>query len=136
MTIVDISTDRTFEAAHHLPRLPAEHKCHRVHGHNYRIRVTIRAEIDPFLGMAFDYAMMDAFVDDLIVGVCDHRLLNDVEGLDNPTGENIAIWAMRRLMLTVLPMHSVTVWETPHYAATVYASDMPQASTTSAAQNG
>lgn len=124
MTTVEISTKRTFEAAHHLPRLPKEHKCHRVHGHNYAIEVRISAPIDPHLGMAFDYATMDAVVDELITNVCDHRLLNDIEGLENPTGENIAIWAMRRLKLTVLPVSSVTVWETPHYAATVRAADV------------
>lgn len=53
--VVEISTMRTFEAAHHLPRLPIEHKCNRVHGHNYKIEVAIRAEIDEHLGMAFDY---------------------------------------------------------------------------------
>lgn len=101
--------------------LPAEHKCHRVHGHNYTIEVVVRAPIDPALGMAFDYATMDAIVDELITNVCDHRLLNDVSGLENPTGENIALWAMQRLKVTVLPVAEVSVWETPHYRATVRA---------------
>lgn len=121
---VEIATTRTFEAAHHLPNLPAEHKCHRMHGHNYKIEVSVRAPIQEHLGMAFDYAMLDAIVDELIVKPCDHRVLNDIEGLENPTGENIAIWAARRLLCTVLPIHAVTIWETPNYRATVYADDL------------
>lgn len=124
MPIVEIATRRTFEAAHHLPMLPSEHKCHRVHGHNYVIEVVLRAPIDPMLGMAFDYAVIDGAIDALIVGVCDHRLLNEIPGLENPTGENIAIWAWRQLSTTVMPLHEVSVWETPHYRATVRAGDL------------
>lgn len=124
MPTVEISTRRTFEAAHHLPYLPAEHKCRRLHGHNYQIEVVVRAPVDEMLGMAYDYAVLDGYVDDLVINVCDHRLLNDIEGLENPTGENIAIWALRRLLQTPLPVAEVSVWETPRYRATVRAGDL------------
>ncbi len=124
MNTVEISTIRTFEAANHLPMLPDGHKCKRVHGHNYTIEVVVRAPIDPILGMAFDYSVIDSVVDTLIINICDHRLLNDIEGLENPTGENIALWAMRRLLTTVLPVHEVSVWETPHYRATIHIGDL------------
>lgn len=119
--IVEISTKRTFEAAHHLPRLPEGHKCRRMHGHNYTIEVVLRAPIDPELGMAFDYADIDRIVDERIISVCDHRLLNDISGLENPTGENIAIWALAQLLQMSLPVVEVSVWETANYRATVRA---------------
>jgi len=122
--IVEISTRRTFEAAHHLPMLPEAHKCHRVHGHNYVVEVSVRAEIDETAGMAMDYAELDRAFDDLVFAVCDHRLLNDVPGLENPTGENIAIWIALRMLAFGLPIHEVSVWETPCYRATVRVDDL------------
>ncbi len=119
--IVEISTKLTFEAAHHLPMLPETHKCHRIHGHNYTIEVVLRAPIDPELGMAFDYADIDHIVDERIIAVCDHRLLNDIPGLENPTAENIAIWALAQLLQTPFPVVEVSVWETQNYRATVRA---------------
>ncbi len=122
--VVEIATRRMFEAAHYLPNLPDGHKCKRMHGHNYVVEVVLRAPIDPLIGMAWDYAVLDGHIDALIVNACDHRVLNEIEGLENPTGENIAIWAWRQLEITMLPLHEVSVWETPHYRATVRAGDL------------
>lgn len=119
MVIMEIATRRAFEAAHRLPNLPESHKCHRLHGHNYTIEVVASGEMDQTLGWVLDYGMLDSVIDELIIKVLDHRYLNDIEGLDNPTGENIAIWSLRRLRTTALPIVEVSVWETPHYRATV-----------------
>lgn len=123
MTTVYISTRRTFEAAHYLPLLPQDHKCKRLHGHNYMIEVVLRTGVGPE-GMAIDYADIDAAIDEQVVSVCDHRLLNDISGLENPTGENIAIWAARKLLAALPGLHEVKVWETPHYCSSVLASDL------------
>lgn len=123
MTTVYISTRRTFEAAHYLPLLPREHKCRRLHGHNYQIEVVLRTAVGAD-GMMIDYADIDAAVDTLVVDVCDHRLLNDVDGLENPTGEVIAVWAAHRLREALPGLHKVSVWETPRYCATVRATDL------------
>lgn len=119
--IVEISTRRTFEAAHTLPMLPDSHKCSRMHGHNYMIEIVARGELDPVLGWVCDYGVLDCAIDELIIKLCDHRYLNDIAGLENPTGENIAIWALERLRKTVFPIVEVSVWETPHYKATARA---------------
>ena len=125
MTTVYISTRRAFEAAHYLPLLPADHKCKRLHGHNYSIEVILRTDVYPGdIGMAIDYADLDSAIDNMIISVCDHRLLNEIDGLTNPTGENIAMWAGRRLQKSLPTLHEVRVWETPNYCAIVFARDL------------
>jgi 6-pyruvoyltetrahydropterin/6-carboxytetrahydropterin synthase len=84
-----------FESAHHLPHLPDGHRCKNLHGHNYRIEVVISG-IPDTRGFVMDFAEVDAEVMPLIKQV-DHRLLNEVEGLENPTAEVIANWFLQRI---------------------------------------
>lgn len=120
---VEIATRLTFEAAHRLDRLPKEHKCFNLHGHNYTIEVVARGPVDPGLGWVCDYGMLDAAIREVVISQLDHRYLNDIPGLEVPTGEAIAIWVFERLRIVALPADiiEVTVWETPHYRATVRA---------------
>jgi 6-pyruvoyltetrahydropterin/6-carboxytetrahydropterin synthase len=84
-----------FEAAHHLPLLPAGHKCKNMHGHNYRVEIVVQGSVDA-RGFVKDFAEIDAEVHPLIKKI-DHRVLNDVEGLENPTAELIAAWFFERV---------------------------------------
>jgi 6-pyruvoyltetrahydropterin/6-carboxytetrahydropterin synthase len=84
-----------FESAHHLPHLPDGHRCKNLHGHNYRIEVVLSGVPDA-RGFVMDFAEIDATVMPLIKQV-DHRLLNEVEGLENPTAEIIANWFLQRI---------------------------------------
>jgi 6-pyruvoyltetrahydropterin/6-carboxytetrahydropterin synthase len=84
-----------FEAAHHLPLLPEGHRCRNLHGHNYRVSVVVRGTPDA-RGFVKDFAEVDAVVLPLVEQV-DHRLLNDIEGLENPTAEVIARWFLDRI---------------------------------------
>ena len=84
-----------FESAHHLPLLPDGHRCKNVHGHNYRIEVVVRGNLDR-RGFVKDFAELDAEILPLVAKV-DHRLLNDIEGLENPTAELIAAWFYARI---------------------------------------
>jgi 6-pyruvoyltetrahydropterin/6-carboxytetrahydropterin synthase len=79
-----------FEAAHYLPNVPDGHKCKNMHGHNYQIEVVFTGDLDS-RGFVKDFAEIDAAVDSLIDGV-DHKVLNHVSGLENPTAEIIARW--------------------------------------------
>ena len=79
-----------FEAAHFLPRLPKGHRCRNLHGHNYRVEIVVSGALDQ-RGFVRDFAELDAIVMPLVRQV-DHKLLNDIEGLDNPTAEIIAAW--------------------------------------------
>jgi 6-pyruvoyltetrahydropterin/6-carboxytetrahydropterin synthase len=84
-----------FESAHHLPLLPEGHRCRNLHGHNYRVEVVVSGKLDP-RGFVMDFAEMDAAIMPMIKEV-DHRLLNEIEGLENPTAEIIASWFFQRI---------------------------------------
>lgn len=86
-----------FESAHRLPLLPETHKCHHLHGHNYKIVVTVEGELDE-RGFVIDFAELDEIAVPLIKMV-DHKVLNDVTGLENPTAELIAQWFLERLQV-------------------------------------
>jgi 6-pyruvoyltetrahydropterin/6-carboxytetrahydropterin synthase len=94
-----------FESAHRLPHLPDGHKCKSLHGHTYRLTVVVRGRLDD-RGFVKDFAEIDAEVRPLLELV-DHRLLNDVEGLENPTAEVIAAWFLER----IADCESVRVYE-------------------------
>ncbi len=94
-----------FESAHHLPRLPDGHKCKNLHGHNYRVEIVKRGTPDE-RGFVQDFAEVDAEIAPLVKMV-DHRLLNDVPGLENPTAEVIAAWFFER----IADCETVRVWE-------------------------
>jgi 6-pyruvoyltetrahydropterin/6-carboxytetrahydropterin synthase len=96
-TTTRIGRTYRFEAAHHLPLLPEGHKCKRMHGHSYRVDVVARGSLDA-RGFVADFAEIDAEVLPLVAEV-DHRVLNDIEGLENPTAELIAAWFLERARL-------------------------------------
>ena len=99
------------EAAHRLPNVPAGHKCARLHGHSFRIEVEVEGPVDPKLGWVMDFADIKAAFAPLFEAL-DHRCLNDVEGLDNPTSENLARWVWERLVPRLPLLARVTVHET------------------------
>ncbi len=100
-----------FEAAHLLPRLPESHKCRRLHGHSFQVEIAVSGECDEHLGWLLDYAAItDAFRP--IWEQLDHRYLNEVPGLDNPTSENIARWIWERLRPRLPLLAEVVVAET------------------------
>lgn len=105
-----------FEAAHRLPHLPDGHKCKNLHGHNYRLEVSVEGPLDE-RGFVMDYAELEAIVDPIIRRV-DHRYLNDINGLENPTTEVMVGWFLDRIKPR-LPDRRVTVtlFETPRYSA-------------------
>ena len=69
-----------------MPRVPDGHKCRRMHGHSYRIRVTLEGPLDPQRDWLMDFADIDRVVDPVIARL-DHQVLNEIEGLTNPTSE-------------------------------------------------
>jgi 6-pyruvoyltetrahydropterin/6-carboxytetrahydropterin synthase len=108
--VTEVYRDFGFEAAHLLPNVPPGHKCARLHGHSYRVRVHVSGPVDPWTGMVVDFAEIARRFDPLHDRL-DHRYLNEVEGLDNPTSENLARWIWDHLS-GVLPVSRVTVAET------------------------
>ncbi len=100
-----------FEAAHLLPRLPKSHKCRRLHGHSFRVEIVVAGECDPQLGWLMDYADIAAAFKPLWEKL-DHRYLNEVPGLENPTSEILAAWIWQRLKPKLPLLTEVVVAET------------------------
>ena len=84
-----IFIEDSFDSAHWLPNVPEDHKCHRMHGHTYRIRLEVFGPVDPVTGWIIDYTELKAEWE-IIKRDLDHKTLNDV--LPNPTCELIAAY--------------------------------------------
>ena len=101
----------TFEAAHRLPNVPAKHKCGRLHGHSYQVEIHIQGQVSESSGMVLDFADVKAAFQPLLDRL-DHYYLNDIEGLSNPTAENLAVWIWDRLKPALPELCMVLVKET------------------------
>ncbi len=108
---VTLSKTITFEAAHLLPHFPEGHKCRRLHGHSFRVVVEVSGEVDPETGILMDFGEIKSACQP-IVEQLDHRYLNEIEGLENPTAENLARWIWQRLAPRLPLLSRVTVFET------------------------
>jgi len=109
---VELTKEYRFEAAHRLPRVPADHKCFRMHGHSFRVEITIAGEVDEALGWLQDFGEISAIVEPMLKRELDHRTLNDVPGLENPTSEVLCGWLWRRLAPALPLLSAITVHET------------------------
>jgi 6-pyruvoyltetrahydropterin/6-carboxytetrahydropterin synthase len=108
---VEIYKDFTFEAAHLLPNVPHGHKCGRLHGHSFLIRLYIAGDIDPHTGWLMDFSDIKQIFKPIYEQL-DHNYLNDIPGLENPTSENLAIWIWQQLKPILSALSQVEVRET------------------------
>jgi len=116
----EIAQDFIFEAAHFLPAVPEGHRCRRLHGHTYGVTLHVAGTVEEKSGWVVDFHDIEqAFVP--IRDALDHRLLNDVPGLENPTAERIAAWIFTRLQPFLPGLVRVVVHENPSSRAIVEA---------------
>src|ERR1700712_3844373 len=109
--IVRLSKTFHFEAAHDLPTFPPDHECRRLHGHSFRFDVVVEGEVDPAKGYLIDYGDIKRVTEPLVRQL-DHYYLNEIEGLSNPTAENVARWIYDRLKPLLPPLKSIILHET------------------------
>lgn len=107
---MEIFREFTFDAAHHLEHLPEGHKCARIHGHTYRLRVFLEGPLDPVVGWVVDFAEVKRVVE-AVLEPLDHHLLNDVPGLEQPTTERIIVWLWDRLRADLPQLVRLELWE-------------------------
>ncbi len=108
---MEIFKEFTFEAAHRLPNVPPGHKCHRLHGHSFRVTLHVQGPVGADSGWIVDFAeLTEAFKP--IHAQLDHNYLNEVEGLSNPTSENLARWVWQRVRPRLPLLSQVMVRET------------------------
>ena len=99
------------EAAHYLPNVPADHKCARMHGHSFRIELHVSGAVGRESGWVMDFAELKQAFQPLFEQL-DHRCLNEIEGLQNPTSENLARWIWQRIAPVLDGLSKVVVQET------------------------
>src|SRR5687767_3337654 len=102
-----VSRSFTFEAAHQLPWHPG--KCQRLHGHSYRLEVTVEGAIGG-RGIVVDLADISEVVERDVIERFDHTYLNDL--LDNPTAELIAHEIWKAIEAADLAVSHIRLWET------------------------
>ena len=108
---MEIFKEFTFEAAHHLPNVPDGHKCKRLHGHSFRVRLYIEGPMQEDVGWIMDFADLKAAFKPLYERL-DHHYLNEIPGLENPTSENIARWIWANLKPSLPELSKIELRET------------------------
>ena len=109
--VMEIFKQFHIEAAHWLPNVPEGHKCGRMHGHSFLVEVHVRGPVGEESGWVMDFADLKAVFAPVEAEI-DHRCLNEVAGLENPTSENLAKWIWHRLWPELPLLSHVVVRET------------------------
>jgi 6-pyruvoyltetrahydropterin/6-carboxytetrahydropterin synthase len=108
---MEIYKEFHFEAAHRLPHVPEGHKCARLHGHSFHVRLVVAGDAPEPAGWVMDFAELKARFKPIYEQL-DHHYLNDIPGLENPTSENIARWIWERLKPSLPLLSQVEIRET------------------------
>lgn len=108
---MDIFKTFMIEAAHRLPNVPPGHKCERLHGHSYRVEIHVRGPVGAETGWIIDFAEITGAFQPIFTQL-DHYYLNEIDGLSNPTSENLARWIWERLHPSLPILSKIVVQET------------------------
>ena len=108
---MDVYKEFQMECAHLLPKVPPGHKCGRLHGHSYRVAVVVDGPLGAESGWVMDFGEIKAAFA-AVKDALDHRYLNEIPGLENPTAEHIAIWIWRQLKSRLPALSEIRIDET------------------------
>lgn len=108
---MEIFKEFTFEAAHFLPHVPAEHKCKRLHGHSFHVAIHVSGKVQEPSGWVMDFADIKSAFKPVLQRL-DHYCLNDIAGLENPTSENLARWIWQQLKPSLPLLSKIVIRET------------------------
>ncbi|MBY0554978.1 6-carboxytetrahydropterin synthase QueD [bacterium] len=99
------------ESARFLPNLPKNHPCSNMHGHSFKIVLTLKGDLDPKIGWVMDYHEITTVMQPLLKQL-DHKVLNEVPGLENPTSELLAKWIYEKALVQIPLLQKVSIMET------------------------
>ena len=108
---MDVCKTFSIEAARSLPHLPEGHPCKNVHGHSFKITLTVSGTIDRHTGFVIDFGDMDTVFNPIREQI-DHAYLNDIEGLENPSSENLCKWIWKKLFPVLPRLSQIEINET------------------------
>lgn len=106
----------TFDSAHFLPNVPEGHKCKNIHGHTYYLTVFVEGSLDPNLGWVMDFGDLKEIIEPILKRV-DHHLINEIEGLENPTCEVFTKWIWDKIVGDLPGLKRIELNETPNSGA-------------------
>lgn len=111
---IELVKEFSFKALHKLPYAPAGDRLHLPHGHDFRVDVIVEGEITPQTqtGSVTDFNDIEQAMDPLLQEYLDDSYLNEIDGLENPTQENIARWLWRHLKLQLPGLKRISLQET------------------------
>ena len=99
------------ESARSLPNVPETHPCYQLHGHSFKIMISVKGQLDKHTGFVTDFQEIEnAF--NPIKKILDHSFLNKIEGLSNPTSENICIWIWDKIESSIPNICEIEIKET------------------------
>lgn len=102
----------TFDSAHFLPNVPEGHKCRQLHGHTYHFTIFISGKQLKEEGWILDFSDLKTIVQP-IISMLDHHLLNEIDGLANPTAEILAKWIWNKVHPLLPSLTRIELKETP-----------------------
>lgn len=109
---ITLCKDFDFEAAQALPSFPEGHKCRNVHGHSFKITISVTGEVDPKTGILYDHSRISDAMKPLLKQL-DHAFLNDIPGLETPTIELMCGWFWQKLAPLLPGLSEIKLHETP-----------------------
>ncbi len=101
----------SIEAARSLPNLPDGHPCRNVHGHSFKITITVCGDVDEHTGFVLDFSNIDTAFKPIHDQI-DHTYLNKIDGLDNPSSENLCKWIWAELIPSLPGLSQIEIKET------------------------
>lgn len=102
----------TFDSAHFLPNVPEQHKCRQLHGHTYHLTIFLEGDVLEEEGWIMDFTDLKKAVQP-VINTVDHRFLNDIPGLENPTTELFSIWLWKKIKPLLPALKRIELKETP-----------------------
>ncbi len=108
---VRLTKDFRFESAQRLPNAPEGHPCKELHGHSFKVEISVEGEVNPETGWLYDHARISEAMLPILKDL-DHSYLNDISGLENPTIENMADWLWKRLAPSLPGLAEIVIRET------------------------
>ena len=108
---MEIYKDFSIEAAHRLPNVPEGHKCSRLHGHSFQVRIVVSGSPGKESGWIMDFSDIKTLFKP-IYDQLDHNYLNDIDGLENPTSENLSLWIWNKLKPSLPQLSRIEIKET------------------------
>ncbi len=108
LPIVELTYAFGFDAAHRFDAFPVDHPNRRMHGHSFQVEVAISGTLDPTTGFVVEFTQLEAACGALRE-ILDHRVLNEIKALEQPSLERLSIWIWEHLAEKIPGLARVTV---------------------------